>query len=70
MTDTTVMTALVRRAADQAGVSPEALQALLALEADFPDFTVPGERHRFSRQVGEILDRAAAKSLEAKAISK
>lgn len=70
MTDTTDMTALVSRAAKQAGIPDAALRELLALESDFPDFTVPGERHRFSRRVGEILDRVANEIIEARTAPK
>lgn len=48
--------ALVSRAAKRNNVDPETLEALLALEDAFPDFTIPGERTKFGRKVTEILD--------------
>jgi hypothetical protein len=60
------MAALIARAADSNGISRETLQALLALEDEFPDFTVPGERTKFGRRVTQILDAAANEDLKAK----
>lgn len=54
---------LLARAAEAAGVTPALLEALLALDDDFPDFTVYGAKTNFSRKVAEILDAAAAEEV-------
>ena len=66
MTSTDEMVALIARAADRNGIAQETLAALLALEDEFPDFTVPGERTKFGRRVAQIVDAAANEALKAK----
>lgn len=58
MDDDSEVATLVARAAARGGLPPATLEALLALEEQFQDFTIPGERTRFGRAVGEILDAA------------
>lgn len=53
------MAALVARAAGREDVPPELLAALLDLEHEFPDLTIPGERTRLTRRITEILNAAA-----------
>lgn len=60
------MATLIARAADRNGIGHGTLQALLALEGEFPDFTVPGKRTEFGRRVTQILDAAANEDLKAK----
>lgn len=66
MTSDEEIPALVARAAQRNAVSPDMLEALLALETEFPDFTIPGERTKFGRRVAEILDAAANAELTLK----
>jgi len=60
------MAALVIRAAEREGVDASLLQALLELEQEFPDLTVPGERTRLGRRVTELLNAAAVAAGEKK----
>lgn len=50
---------LVRAAAQGAGVPPELVDRLLALESAFPDFTIYGSKTDFARRVAAILDEAS-----------
>jgi membrane-bound lytic murein transglycosylase B len=51
---------LLKLAAEQHGVSPEILLALLELEGEFGNLTAPGAKGDFSREVARILDAASA----------
>lgn len=50
---------LVAKAALRNGVQPDVLEALLALESTFANFSVFGSKAEFSRQVARIVDKAA-----------
>ncbi|APZ97612.1 hypothetical protein BWQ93_03260 [Sphingopyxis sp. QXT-31] len=50
---------LLQRAAARHGLPLAILQDLLALEGDFPDFTVHGAKSEFTRRVTALLDAAA-----------
>lgn len=50
---------LIARSATQNGVAPRVVQALIALESDFANFSVVGSKAEFLRQVSQILDEAA-----------
>ncbi|HEX7855890.1 MAG TPA: hypothetical protein VF503_19565 [Sphingobium sp.] len=51
--------ALLEEAALRHGLDVDVLRNLLALEDDFPDFTVHGSKTEFARRVAAILDAAA-----------
>jgi hypothetical protein len=52
-------TELIVRSATRNGAAPDVVQALIALEATFFDFTVFGSKANFARRVAQILDEAA-----------
>lgn len=58
MTEDVGVQKLIDRAASRAGIPVTVLQNLLALEEDFPDFTIHGSKTEFSRRIERILDAA------------
>jgi len=51
---------MMARAAAAAGVPVNVLQALLALESDFKDFSRQGVKTSFADKVSEVIEAAAA----------
>ena len=50
---------LLARCAEQNGVAPDVVVALMNLKEEFADFTVWGAKAEFARRVARILDAAA-----------
>ena len=53
---------LLLRAAEHYEVDVDLLVSLLALERDYPDFSVFGSKAQFTRAVAAVLDAAVAKA--------
>lgn len=54
---------LLERAAVHHQVDPDLLKGLLAIEKDFPDFSIFGSKAAFTRRVAAVLDAAIAKAV-------
>jgi membrane-bound lytic murein transglycosylase B len=53
---------LLKLAAERQGVPLDVLMALLDLETEFGNLTVPGAKAEFSRQVARILDEGSGRA--------
>lgn len=56
------LSALIAKSATHNGVQPDVLEALLALESTFANFSGSGSKAEFSRQIARIVDQAAGQT--------